>query len=166
MVATARQCPNRPLRAPVGPFHPGEERTGQAVPPPNTRHIPFPTVQEEDARGQAMRKQRDAYAKGFPRLCFSSPALRKDTAFACWSLHQHPPGTGVPADACAACRGQRTWRPHSSSAHDPAELGRRFCSARVSPDTRSAPKCNPPPGGTQQLWKHCPVTTVRYCGER
>ncbi|KAM9528055.1 uncharacterized protein ACIB01_014783 [Guaruba guarouba] len=56
-----------------------QERAGQAVPSPNTRHIPFPTVQEEDARGQAMRKQCDVYVKASPGFASPpTPALGND----------------------------------------------------------------------------------------
>lgn len=80
------QCLNCPLHQPVGLFAParmGCFTRGQAVSPArtgcltaNTRHIPFPApadghVPEEDALGQAMRKQRDA--KGNPPALPSLP---------------------------------------------------------------------------------------------
>lgn len=92
MVATARQCLNRPLCVPVGLFHPREDMlfhhgTPVTSPsPPRARH-----VRKEDALGQAMRKQQEAMPMQKQSSGFASPppVLGKDTTFSCWSLNQH-----------------------------------------------------------------------------
>lgn len=134
---------------------------GHAVPPRNTRHIPFPTPGKTRPKGgcsgagheEAVRGY--AYAKAILWLCLSSPSAGEGHNIFLLEPKPALAGGDFPPAACAACSRQRSRRSRLHRCPPPHKAG-RFC---------SAPNCNPPPGRMQQPFKHGPVLVPLHCDD-